>query len=183
MLRPAFVLRALLVTAVLCLAALTAGLVYLAQPIGWRSSGPRHDGVDARRLEAHVRMLSETLAPRDWKRQDNLDRAAAYVAARLGEAGARVIVGAHYDGAGPFAAADDNASGVAGLLELARLLGTGKTPKTRVDFVAFTLEEPPYYATEWMGSHVHAAALRRAGVTVSAMLALEMIGYFSDAPG
>jgi len=210
MLRPAFVLRTLLVTAVLFLAALTAGLVYLAQPIGWRSSGPRLDGVDPRRLEAHVRMLSETLAPRHWKRQDNLDRAAAYVATRLGEAGARVteqaytvegagryrnvigsfgpeagervIVGAHYDGAGPFAAADDNASGVAGLLELARLLGTGKTLAARVDLVAFTLEEPPYYATEWMGSHVHAAALRREGVTVRAMLALEMIGYFSDAP-
>src|SRR5882724_694927 len=211
MLRPAFVLRTLLVTAVLFLAALTAGLVYVVQPTGRRSSGARPEGVEPVRLEAHVRMLAETLAPRHWKRQDNLDRAAAYVAARLGEAGARVteqvyaveaagryrnvigsfgpeagervIVGAHYDGAGPFAAADDNASGVAALLELARLLGTGKTLAARVDLVAFTLEEPPYYATEWMGSHVHAAALRREGVTVRAMLALEMIGYFSDAPG
>src|SRR3989441_9746021 len=179
--------------------------------MGGRSSGARRAGVDRGRLEAHARMLAETSPPRHWKRQDNLDRAAAYVAARLGEAGARVteqvyaveaagryrnvigsfgpeagervIVGAHYDGAGPFAAADDNASGVAGLLELARLLGTGRTPATRVDLVAFTLEEPPYYGTEWMGSHVHAAALRREGVAVRGMIALEMIGYFSDAPG
>src|SRR5207249_452652 len=83
-------------------------------------------------------------------------------------AGGLVLVGAHYAGAGPFAAADDHASGVAGLLELARLLGTGRTPATRVDLVAFTLEEPPYYDTEWMGSHVHAAALRREGVAVRA---------------
>ncbi len=190
--RPTPIIRKVLVTAAVLLAALAGGLVYVVQPIGWRSSGARPDGVDPVRLEAHVRMLAETLAPRHWKRQDNLDRAAAYVAARLGEAGARVteqvyaveaagryrnvigsfgpeagervIVGAHYDGAGPFAAADDNASGVAGLLELARLLGTGRTPATRVDLVAFTLEEPPYYDTEWMGSHVHAAALRREGV-------------------
>ncbi|PYN18289.1 MAG: peptidase M28 [Candidatus Rokuibacteriota bacterium] len=209
--RPTPIIRKVLVTAAVLLAALAGGLVYVVQPIGWRSSGARPDGVDPVRLEAHVRMLAETLAPRHWKRQDNLDRAAAYVAARLGEAGARVteqvyaveaagryrnvigsfgpeagervIVGAHYDGAGPFAAADDNASGVAGLLELARLLGTGRTPATRVDLVAFTLEEPPYYDTEWMGSHVHAAALRREGVAVRAMIALEMIGYFSDAPG
>jgi hypothetical protein len=212
MLRRASMLRILLATAALLLAALAAGLAYLTQPIGWRSSAaPPPEGLDPRRLEAHVRMLGERLAPRHWKRQDNLDRAAAYVAAQLGEAGARVteqeyavegagryrnvigsfgpeagarvIVGAHYDGAGPFAAADDNASGVAGLIELARLLGSAKTPIARVDLVAFTLEEPPYYGTEWMGSHVHAAALRREGVAVRAMIALEMIGYFSDAPG
>src|SRR5437867_4429211 len=168
---PTPIIRKVLVTAAVLLAALAGGLVYVVQPIGWRSSGARPDGVDPVRLAAHVRMLAETLAPRHWKRQDNLDRAAAYVAARLGEAGARVteqvyaveaagryrnvigsfgpeagervIVGAHYDGAGPFAAADDNASGVAGLLELARLLGTGRTPATRVGRVAFTLGDAP----------------------------------------
>ena len=203
--------RGLLATAALLLVLLAAGLAYVAQPIGWRAGSAPRAGVDPGRLEAHVRMLGETLAPRHWKRQDNLDRVAAYIAAQLGEAGARVseqvyaveaagryrnvigsfgpdagervIVGAHYDGAGPFAAADDNASGVAGLIELARLLGTGRTPATRVDLVAFPLEEPPYYDTEWMGSHVHAAALRREGVAVRAMIALEMIGYFSDVPG
>src|SRR2546427_2369758 len=88
--RPTPIIRKVLVTAAVLLAALAGGLVYVVQPIGWRSSGARPDGVDPVRLEAHVRMLAETLAPRHWKRQDNLDRAAAYVAARLGEAGARV---------------------------------------------------------------------------------------------
>src|SRR2546426_2382030 len=87
---PMPIIRKVLVTAAVLLAALAGGLVYVVQPIGWRSSGARPDGVDPVRLEAHVRMLAETLAPRHWKRQDNLDRAAAYVAARLGEAGARV---------------------------------------------------------------------------------------------
>ena len=156
-------------------------------------------------------MLAGTLAPRSWKRQDNLDAAADYIAAHLAEAGARVtaqayavegaghyrnvigwfgpasgdrvIVGAHYDAAGPFPGADDNASGVAGLLELASMLGGNRTLTARVDLVAFTLEEPPYYDTEWMGSVLHAASLRGDGVAVRAMLALEMIGCFSDAPG
>jgi Zn-dependent M28 family amino/carboxypeptidase len=100
------------------------------------------------------------------------------------------VVGAHYDAAGPYPGADDNASGVAGLIELAHLLGTsvgtsvGKTAlNTQVELVAFTLEEPPYFASSAMGSAVHAQSLRRQRVPVRAMLALEMIGYFSDAPG
>lgn len=163
------------------------------------------------RLEAHVRMLSETLAPRDHEHGENLDRVAAYVAGELRAAGAaevveqpftaggrtyrnvlarfgpeegeRVVVGAHYDAAGPYPGADDNASAVAGLLELAHLLGAGSAPRLRVDLVAFTLEEPPYFATSDMGSAVHAASLRRAGAQIRAMLCLEMIGYFSDEPG
>jgi Zn-dependent M28 family amino/carboxypeptidase len=207
----ALVIRAVVVAAALVLAALAGGLAYVSQPIGWPQP-PGPDGrIDPRRLEAHVRMLAETLAPREWKRQDNLDRVAAYVGAQLAQAGARVteqvyavegagryrnvigsfgpetgervVVGAHYDAAGSFPAADDNASGVAGLLELARLLGSGGPPAARVDLVAFTLEEPPYYDTPSMGSHVHAAALRGEGAVVRAMIALEMIGFFSDAPG
>ena len=142
---------------------------------------------------------------------DALYDAAAYVAAELRRAGARVseqayhvdgagqyrnvigslgpetrervVVGAHYDAAGAFPAADDNASGVAGLLELARLLGARDATAARIDLVAFTLEEPPYYDTRWMGSHVHAQALQREGAVVRGMIALEMIGYFSDVPG
>jgi Zn-dependent M28 family amino/carboxypeptidase len=204
------VIRAAVVTAALVLAAFGGGLAWISQPIGWAPSAEPVERIDPRRLEVHVRTLAETVAPRHWKRQDNLDRAAAYVGAQLAEAGARVteqvyavegagryrnvigsfgsesggrvVVGAHYDAAGPWPGADDNASGVAGLLELARLLGAG-TPAARVDLVAFTLEEPPYYDTPSMGSHVHAAALRRDGVAVRGMIALEMIGYFSDAPG
>jgi Zn-dependent M28 family amino/carboxypeptidase len=77
--------------------------------------------------------------------------------------------------------ADDNASGVAGLIELAYLLGKQQLP-VRVELIAYTLEEPPYFRTEHMGSAVHAAALRKEDVNVKLMICLEMIGYFSDEP-
>jgi Zn-dependent M28 family amino/carboxypeptidase len=93
----------------------------------------------------------------------------------------RVVIGAHYDAAGPYPGADDNASGVASLLELARLLDDGAL-STQVELVSYPLEEPPFFGTDRMGSAVHAAALNDEGVDVRAMLALEMIGYFVDAP-
>lgn len=165
--------------------------------------------VSAERLEAHVRALSEEFVPRDHAHPHNMNRAAAYIFAELKEAGgrvsvqdfevrgttyrnvvasfgpeegARIVVGAHYDAAGPFPAADDNASGVAGLIELAGLLGR-ESPRTRVDLVAWALEEPPFFQTRHMGSVAHAESLRRAGVRVRVAISLEMIGFFSDAPG
>ncbi|HEX8530751.1 MAG TPA: M28 family peptidase [Cytophagales bacterium] len=96
----------------------------------------------------------------------------------------RVVVGAHYDVCGDQPGADDNASAVAGLLETARLLSAGKPDLPyRVDFVAYSLEEPPYFATDKMGSAVHAKSLHDAKVEVKGMICYEMIGYFSDAPG
>lgn len=95
----------------------------------------------------------------------------------------RIVVGAHYDVCGEQPGADDNASAVAGLLETARLLHLGQVPlRHRIDFVAYPNEEPPYFATEHMGSAVHAKSLHAARVPVRAMLCFEMIGYFSDAP-
>ncbi|MFD3002233.1 M28 family peptidase [Pontibacter toksunensis] len=91
-----------------------------------------------------------------------------------------LVIGAHYDVYGDQQGADDNASGVAGLLELARLLQQHKLP-FRVDFVAYTLEEPPYFRTENMGSYIHAQSLKKAQTDVLGMVSLEMIGYFSDA--
>jgi Zn-dependent M28 family amino/carboxypeptidase len=93
----------------------------------------------------------------------------------------RVIVGAHYDAAGGFPGADDNASGVAGLIELAALL-RGQTLSRRVELVAYALEEAPFFVTKERGSVVHARALRASGARVKAMLSLEMIGYYTDAP-
>lgn len=102
-----------------------------------------------------------------------------------------MVVGAHYDANGdqPSAVgparytpgADDNASGTAGLLELARMLGR-QPPKRPVALAAYTLEESPYYDTPDMGSVHHAQALKAARRPVALMLSLEMIGYFSDAP-
>ena len=97
------------------------------------------------------------------------------------ENGERIIVGAHYDVCGDQPGADDNASGVAGLLAIARLVHELKPAlKYRLDFVAFALEEPPYFKTEAMGSAVHAKSLRAGGVKVKGMICLEMIGYYSD---
>lgn len=92
----------------------------------------------------------------------------------------RIIVGAHYDVCGSQQGADDNASGVSGLLELARLL-KGQKLNYRIDLVAYTLEEPPFYATKQMGSFVHAKWLKDNEIDVKGMISLEMIGYFDDA--
>jgi Zn-dependent M28 family amino/carboxypeptidase len=164
--------------------------------------------VDCARLREHVRELSVACPPRSFEFPENLDRAAAYVRrdlaasggvvadqefvvsgeryrnviARFGpDVGERIVVGAHYDAAEGTPGADDNASGVAALLELGRLLGAGAL-SLRVDLVAFTLEEPPVFRTRNMGSVRHAASLHAAGAKLRAMICLESIGCFSDAP-
>ena len=93
----------------------------------------------------------------------------------------RVVVGAHYDTFGNQPGADDNASGVAGLIALAKLLKDHEHRLTkRVDIVAFTLEEPPFFRSKNMGSYVHAKSLSDNKVSVIAMIAVEMIGFFSE---
>ena len=196
----------LAVAAVLFLALLCA---YLVQPLVFPVARTDSNvSVDSGRLEAHVRMLSEQLGPRDVEHPQNLDRCADYVRAEFERSGARVseqpferngvtyrnviasfgpdsdeivVVGAHYDSAGPRPGADDNASGVAGLIELAELLGRSELG-ARVELVAYTLEEPPAFRSTLMGSAVHARSLAESGTRVRAMICLEMIGYFSDAP-
>jgi len=91
----------------------------------------------------------------------------------------RIIVGAHYDVCENQEGADDNATGVVGLLELSRQLKTSKL-NYRIDLVAYTLEEPPYFKTEFMGSYVHAKSLLDSNIDVYGMISVEMIGYFKD---
>ncbi len=91
----------------------------------------------------------------------------------------RIVIGAHYDVCGNQEGADDNATGVVGLLELARLLQNNQL-EYRIDLVAYTLEEPPYFRSENMGSYVHAKSLSEINADVYGMICLEMIGYFSD---
>jgi len=164
--------------------------------------------VDPARLRADVETLAGgRFAPRDFEHPERLDEAAAWIAGALRAAGApvreqvyevegrayrnvladlgpetaeRLVVGAHYDTAGDQPGADDNASGVAAILELARLL-TARPPPLRVELVAWTLEEPPNFRTERMGSAVHAAGLAAAGARVRLAVSVEMIGAFSDA--
>jgi Zn-dependent M28 family amino/carboxypeptidase len=121
------------------------------------------------------------------------------IIARFGPTtGPWLVVGAHYDSHGDTAAgaqdprgytqdshtpgADDNASGVAGLIELARLLSRNP-PKRSVELVAYALEEPPYFRNDDMGSMSHAQSVKAQQPGVELMIALEMIGTFSDAPG
>ena len=200
----------LLATAIFMLLAGTWFLV--TQPMFLSAEGTTTMAVDPARLESHVRMLSETFRPRDWKHPENLDRAAAYIHKEFEQAegvvseqpyemekrtyrnviaafgpdtAERIVVGAHYDAFGEFPAADDNASGVAGLIELAHLLENESLPM-RVELVAFTLEEPKtlegpgLFSSQYGGSAVHAASLKKQGASVRIMFSLEMLGYFSD---
>ncbi|WP_197986261.1 MULTISPECIES: M28 family peptidase [unclassified Massilia] len=93
------------------------------------------------------------------------------------------IVGAHYDSAQGAPGANDNGSGTAAVLELARLLKTMRpTAGTEVRFVLFVNEEPPWFMGEEMGSMVHAAEMKRQGQNVKAALVLETMGYYTDKP-
>lgn len=92
------------------------------------------------------------------------------------------VIGAHYDCCMELPGADDNASAVAVLIETAKIIGSlpkSKQPKNLI-FVAYTLEEPPFFATDKMGSYVHAKSLVDKGIDVKLMICLEMLGYFSD---
>jgi Zn-dependent M28 family amino/carboxypeptidase len=97
-------------------------------------------------------------------------------------AGEIVVVGAHYDSAMGAPGANDNGSGVAALLELARLLRDSKPART-LRFVAFVNEEPPLYRGDAMGSLQYARRCRERGEDIVAMLSLETIGYYSEQPG
>ncbi len=182
--------------------------VMVAQP-SMRSNSPSTTQADKDRLRAHVVALSKTFHPRDSENMANLDRCADYIASGLRLAGAAVefqkvpvrgriyrnvigrfgvgkerklILGAHYDAFDGTPGADDNASGVAGLLELARMIGTGP-PDAEVELVAYTLEEPPFFGGNDMGSTVHAASVAKEKSRILGVIVLEMIGYFSDEPG
>jgi hypothetical protein len=165
----------------------------------------------AKRLYEDVRFLTSIQPARSYENKESLEKVSDYimkefrklkceaefqefkadgktfrnVIASFGPRdGQRIIVGAHYDVCGDQPGADDNASAVAGLLELARMVDSLPVkPSCRVDFVAYCLEEPPYFATDYMGSAVHAKSLYDNHVPVKLMICLEMIGYFSDKPG
>lgn len=186
----------------------TATLV--TQPLVWEGTGVGHPNVSRpAELERHVRVLAETCVPRDWSHLENLERAADHITMALRstggrvsdqallvrgisfrnvlasygpEGGSRIVVGAHYDAYGSMPGADDNASGVAGLLELGRLLGQ-RPPPCRVDLVAYTLEEPPFFRTKEMGSAWHARHLQSEQASILGVIVLEMIGRYSNAPG
>jgi Zn-dependent M28 family amino/carboxypeptidase len=157
------------------------------------------------RLRHHVEELARTERNRD------LERPAKYIESALAsygltplsrpfESGGRtvrnieviigedrssaIVIGAHYDTVPGSPGANDNASGVAVLIELASLLARSPLPPSRAfRLVAFANEEPPYFLTREMGSFVWAQRAKDEGLPVLAMLSLEMLGYYRDAPG
>lgn len=181
-------------------------VVYLKLPtLESLSAGTEHN-VDPNRLRDHVLFMTVTAFPRNYTHPENLDRVAVYireqfltttshvteqayriegipfrnVVARYGPAaGPLTVIGAHYDAYQELPGADDNASGVAGLLELAGLLGRVDIDHP-VELVAYSTEEPPFYGTAHMGSAVHARSLREANIDLKGMICLEMIGYYNE---
>jgi len=159
-------------------------------------------------LEEHLRFLSVTLGDRSIYRPKNLKAAADYVFqnfAAMGYAPRRqtfiylgeevgniiagdenpdgyYILGAHYDTVAGTPGADDNASGMAVLLEVARLARNLARPKPWA-FIGFTCEEPPAFFTPSMGSRVYAKQARKQQAKILGMLCLEMVGYYSQLPG
>jgi peptidase M28-like protein len=100
-----------------------------------------------------------------------------------------IVIGAHYDSVFGSPGANDNGSGVAALLALARRFASRdaerrltQTPYKTLRFVAFVNEEPPYFLSDEMGSFIYASRCKTRGDKISAMISLETIGYFSDAP-
>jgi len=161
-------------------------------------------------LRRTVNFLSKEVGSRGYLQIDALNKTADYIKSELSKYGYTVfeqpykveghiyknifveikgekppekvlIIGAHYDTVTGTPGADDNASGIAGLIELARLLSNRSFDKT-IQLVAFTLEEPPFFRSRFMGSHIYAQSLRQRGIDVEGVICLEMIGYFTDEP-
>jgi len=99
-----------------------------------------------------------------------------------GRADEIILLGAHYDSVRACPGANDNGSGVAALLEIARCFAA-LTPALTIRFVAFVNEEPPFFMTRRQGSAVYAKAARARGDDVRLMVSLETLGYYNDAPG
>jgi len=165
----------------------------------------------APRLRAHVEMLAGAIGERNLWSYGALEQAAQYISTRLTAAGYTprrqtfelaklplsnveavlqgtthgaeiVVVGAHYDTVVGCPGANDNATGVAAVLELAQRFSGRRQPRT-IRFVAFVNEEPPFFQTEHMGSAVYANALRSGDERVAGMLSLETMGYYSEERG
>jgi Zn-dependent M28 family amino/carboxypeptidase len=162
-------------------------------------------------LEEHVKKLAGEIGERNFWHYEALGKAALYIEEAFQKLGYQVLtqeflvkgkamnnievqlsgvsfpgeivlVGAHYDSVLGSPGANDNATGTAAVLEIARLLQDRKLART-VHFVAFANEEPPFFYTKLMGSRAYARRSRERGEQIIAMLSIETIGYYSDQEG
>lgn len=173
-----------------------------------KPSPPPHLKANIENLTESVGFLTNIRPYRNYRNPKSLDKAAWFIESQLKTYGyepeiqrftvqgksyqnviarygdsqkPKMVVGAHYDVFHNQPGADDNASAVAGLLEIARLIrANGLETAFEIEFVAYTLEEPPFFLTDRMGSFIHAESLYKAGETVRGMISLEMIGYFTS---
>jgi Zn-dependent M28 family amino/carboxypeptidase len=150
--------------------------------------GPRHLGKPAA-FAAAARLVERELSDAGYAVMHHSYRARGHEVANLVAElpGSQrkhevVILGAHYDTVESTPGADDNASGVAVLIEAARQM-RGLRPARTVRFVSFACEEPPHFYTGEMGSQVYARACRLRGEQIRGMLCLEMVGYYSNELG
>lgn len=160
------------------------------------------------RLKGHVQFLTNIIPARNFHYTDSLNKAAAYIKFEFekscdkveyqnfdvnsknyknvicffkGKDRRKIIIGAHYDVAGEQAGADDNASGVSGILELSSLIKSNNRPLSNdLEIVAYTIEEPPIFRGKNMGSFIHAKSLAKRNIEISHMISVEMIGFFND---
>ncbi len=124
---------------------------------------------DSESLQAHVEFLCTDVHPRNSDHPDNLDRAADYIAAAFARSGGRVSEQIF----------EARRRTYRNIIELSRLLGAA-TLNHRVDLVAYSLEEPPFFGSSQMGSAVHARMLVEGGAHIRGMIAVEMVGFFTD---
>lgn len=158
-------------------------VAFLAGSIGERNIPGRQQ-----QLEAAARFIDRSLQAAGYRTESQSYKVDG-IACRNIEAAIRgtgrpqdvVIFGAHYDTVPGSPGADDNASGVATVLALARHFA-GTDPARTLRFVGFANEEPPYFWTGDMGSLVYARKCKQAGDHIVAMLSIESVGFYSVQP-
>ncbi len=141
---------------------------------------PKQLEASARYIEAELGGLGYDVRPQPF--ESGQGRVRNIEAILAGRETASLVIGAHYDSVLGATGANDNGSGVAALLELARLL-KGWQPRHTYRLVFFVNEEPPFFQTRVMGSRIYADELLARGERIAAMFSLETIGYYSEREG
>ena len=167
------------------------------------------DNMPPEKLKRHVVKLSNEIGDRNISNYENLKKTADYIVVQFLSYGYNVtfqkysvagkevkniialktgsrfpneiiLLGAHYDSCfNP--GADDNASGISGLLELARMIANKKVDRT-IEFIAFVNEEPPFFKTEVMGSRIYAKECKAENKNIRAIIVFDLIGFYSNKP-
>ena len=171
----------------------------------------KQEAILANELKTHVTMLAETIGERNFVAYSNLVKSANYLKSSFRELGYKVqeqnyqidgnlyqnlsveipgsktpeeiiVIGGHYDSVNGSPGANDNATGSAGVLVLAKIF-KNTIPEKTLRFVLFVNEEPPFFWTENMGSFVYAKRSKELGEKIIGMISLETVGYYSTAKG